>query len=53
MASGLARHSLTDCTSEPIGADAPTSNHDASIRMIQTLFGRVSDSDRLLQALAA
>ena len=41
---------LADCTSEPIGKDAPTSNHDASILMIQILFGWVSTSEQFLKA---
>ena len=43
---------LTDCTSEPIGKDAPTSNHDASLLVIQILFGWVSNSGQFLKALA-
>jgi len=43
---------LEDCCSEPIGQDMPTSNHDASLRVIQTLFGSVSSSEAFLQALA-
>lgn len=43
---------LTDCTSEPIGKDAPTSNHDASLLVIQILFGWVSNSEQFLKALA-
>ncbi|MDQ3676739.1 MAG: cysteine hydrolase, partial [Actinomycetota bacterium] len=35
---------LEDCTAEPIGSDQPRSNHDASVRVIETLFGWVSDS---------
>jgi ureidoacrylate peracid hydrolase len=34
---------LEDCTAEPIGSDLPHSNHDASVRVIETLFGWVSD----------
>lgn len=41
---------LTDCTAEPIGNDAPTSNHDASILLIQIFFGWVSTSQQLLKA---
>jgi len=43
---------LEDCTGEPIGADLPRSNHDASLLAIQLLFGWVSDSRRLIEALA-
>jgi ureidoacrylate peracid hydrolase len=34
---------LEDCTAEPIGSDLPHTNHDASVRVIETLFGWVSD----------
>ncbi len=34
---------LEDCTAEPIGSDLPRTNHDASVRVIETLFGSVSD----------
>ena len=44
---------LKDCTSEPIGKDAPTSNHDASILVMQILFGWVSTSEQYLKALSA
>jgi ureidoacrylate peracid hydrolase len=42
---------LADCAAEPIGAGAPRSNHDATLLLIQTLFGWVSDSARFLKAL--
>ena len=35
---------LEDCTAEPIGSDLPHTNHDASVRVIETLLGWVSDS---------
>ena len=44
---------LADCTGEPIGHDLPTSNHDASLLVIQTLFGWVSGADAFLRALDA
>ena len=34
---------LEDCTAEPIGSDLPQTNHDASVRVIETLFAWVSD----------
>ena len=43
---------LADCCAEPIGADLPRTNHDASLLAIQTLFGWVSSSAELLRALA-
>jgi len=42
---------LTDCTGEPIGSNTVRSNHDASLLVIQTLFGWVTQSDRFLAAL--
>ncbi|MER8480650.1 cysteine hydrolase [Mesorhizobium sp. M1163] len=42
---------LTDCTSEPIASDAPRSNHDASITLVQILFGWTSTSDHFLRAI--
>ena len=43
---------LADCTAEPIGNDLPRSNHDASLLLIQIMFGSVSDSTRFSAALA-
>src|SRR6266852_4320741 len=42
---------LEDCTAEPIGHNLPTSNHDASLLLIQCLFGWVSRSDQFIKAL--
>ena len=42
---------LSDCTGEPIGSHLARSNHDASLLVIETLFGWVSDSRSLLRAL--
>jgi ureidoacrylate peracid hydrolase len=42
---------LSDCTGEPIGSNLARSNHEASLLVIETLFGWVSDSPSLLQAL--
>ncbi len=42
---------LNDSTSEPIGSDLARSNHEASLLVIETLFGWVSDSRSLLRAL--
>jgi ureidoacrylate peracid hydrolase len=44
---------LTDCMSEPVGYDLPRSNHEASILVIQTLFGWVSTSNEFIRALEA
>jgi ureidoacrylate peracid hydrolase len=43
---------MADCTAEPIGHDLPRSNHEASLLVIQTLFGWVSNSEDLEGALA-
>jgi ureidoacrylate peracid hydrolase len=43
---------LEDCTAEPIGDGLPRTNHDASILIVQTLFGWVARSEDLLRALA-
>ena len=42
---------LEDCTAEPIGAAATRSNHDASLLVVETLFGWVATSTALLGAL--
>jgi ureidoacrylate peracid hydrolase len=42
---------LADCTAEPIGRDLPASNHEASLLLIEALFGWVSHSDHFLKAL--
>jgi ureidoacrylate peracid hydrolase len=42
---------LADCMSEPIGYDLPRSNHEASLLMVQTLFGWVSSSGEFIEAL--
>jgi ureidoacrylate peracid hydrolase len=44
---------LEDCTAEPIGHDLPRSNHDASLLLIERLFGWVSRSGAMLAALAS
>ena len=43
---------LADCTAEPIGSGLPRSNHEASLLVMETLFGWVSTSDAFLAALA-
>jgi ureidoacrylate peracid hydrolase len=42
---------LEDCTAEPIGADMPRTNHEASLLNIELVFGWVSDSARFIDAL--
>jgi ureidoacrylate peracid hydrolase len=44
---------LADCAAEPIGSDQARSNHDATLLVIERLFGWVSDSSEFLQALEA
>lgn len=44
---------LEDCTAEPIGHGLTRSNHDASLLVIETLFGWVSSSTDLIAALEA
>lgn len=44
---------LADCMGEPIGNDLPRSNHEASLLVMQTLFGWVSDSTKFKKALEA
>lgn len=42
---------LSDCTAEPIAHDASRSNHEASLLYVELLFGWVSDSAQLFEAL--
>lgn len=42
---------LADCTAEPIGHGLARSNHEASLLLIQTLFGWVSTSDEFVRSL--
>ncbi len=42
---------LADRTAEPIGNGLPRSNHEASLLLMQVLFGRVSDSSAFLTAI--
>jgi ureidoacrylate peracid hydrolase len=42
---------LADCTAEPVGADLPRTNHDASLLVMQILFAWVSESDAFITAL--
>ncbi len=42
---------LADCTAEPIGQGLSRSNHDASLFILQTLFGWVSESAHFIGAL--
>jgi len=42
---------VSDATAEPIGADAPRSNHDASLLTIELLFGSVATTADVVAAL--
>jgi ureidoacrylate peracid hydrolase len=42
---------LADCAAEPIGAGLPRSNHEASLLVLQTLFGWISESAKFIGAL--
>lgn len=44
---------LADCSAEPIGYKLSRSNHEASLLVIETLLGWVSDSERFVAALEA
>lgn len=44
---------LEDCTAQPIGSREVRSNHEASLLVMQTLFGWVSSSHALQKALSA
>jgi ureidoacrylate peracid hydrolase len=43
---------LEDCTAEPIGAGLPRTNREASLLVIETLFGWVSNAHAACDALA-
>ncbi len=44
---------LADCTAEPIGDELPRGNHEATLLLVELLFGWVSDSAAFERALAA
>jgi ureidoacrylate peracid hydrolase len=44
---------LTDCTNEPIAHDAPRSNHDATLLLMELMFGWVSASEQFVSATVA
>lgn len=43
---------LADCAAEPVGADLPRSNHEATLLLVEVSFGRVSTSDAFVAAVA-
>ncbi len=44
---------LSDCTAEPLGATEQRSNHEASLLVIEKLFGWISSSREFLKAVNA
>lgn len=42
---------LADCMGEPIGQGMARSNHEASLLVIQTLFGWISGADEFVRSL--
>lgn len=42
---------LTDCIDEPIGKSLLRSNHDASVTLVEMLFGWVAGSEQFMKAL--
>ena len=44
---------LADCTSEPIANDVPRSNHDATLLLMELMFGWVSTSEQFVSAAEA
>jgi ureidoacrylate peracid hydrolase len=44
---------LTDCTSEPIAHDVPSSNYDATLLLMELMFGWVSTSEQFVNATEA
>jgi len=42
---------LSDCTAEVVGSDLARTNHEASLLVIEALFGWVTQSESLLRAL--
>ena len=43
---------LSDCTAEVVGSDLARTNHEASLHVIEGLFGWVADSESFVRALA-
>jgi ureidoacrylate peracid hydrolase len=44
---------LADCTAEPVGQELDRSNHEATLLVTELLFGWVSESSALIEALEA
>ena len=44
---------LDDCVAEPVGGTLDRTNHDATVHLVETVFGWVSDSTTVVDALDA
>jgi ureidoacrylate peracid hydrolase len=44
---------LSDCVAEPLGADEVRSNHEATLLVIEKLFGWISSAQEFLKAVSA
>ena len=44
---------LEDCTAEPMGASLSRSNHDATVLLVERIFGSVSTSSNFIDTLHA
>jgi ureidoacrylate peracid hydrolase len=42
---------LTDCCAEAVGSDQTRTNHDATLTVIEALFGWTTDSDQLIRSV--
>ena len=42
---------LTDCCAEAVGGDQERTNHDASLTVIEALFGWTTESDHLIASV--
>lgn len=42
---------LTDCCAEAVGSELARTNHDASVTVIEALFGWTTESDRFVESL--
>ena len=44
---------LDDCVAEPVGGTLDRTNHDATVHLVETVLGWVSDSTTIVDALDA
>lgn len=44
---------LEDCSAEPMGRDLSRSNHEATVLLVERIFGSVSSSEKFAEALGA